>query len=95
MKETRPDINFFGKMKELLYLNSYINIMDNKACIIENCKQIIECNEIMAKVLTGSFEVEIWGQNLQLTNYCTECVEVRGTIQSVNLTSRKIKEREK
>lgn len=94
MKKTRPDLSFFGKVRELSYLSSYINIIDNNAAVIENCKQIIECNEVMAKVLTGSFEVEIWGSGLALSNYCTESVEIRGRIESVKLVSRKVRERE-
>lgn len=94
MKQSSPKLRFAGKAKELMCLNSYINILDNKKVIIENCKQIIECNEVMARIMTGSFQVEIWGKDLSLSNYCSESIEVCGTIESVALTSRRIKERE-
>ena len=48
-----PFLSFFGMTKELTALSSYISITDDRAAVIENCKQIVECSEIMAKVLTG------------------------------------------
>lgn len=94
MKKNIPQMKFAGKAKEFMCLNSYINILDNNKVIVENCKQILECNEVLAKVLTGSFQIEIWGNNLSLSNYCFECVEVCGVIETVSLTSRRLKERE-
>ena len=66
---------------------------DDRAAVIENCKQIVECSEIMAKVLTGSFEIEIWGSGLTMSNFCSDSVEIRGKIESVKLVSRSIRER--
>lgn len=94
MERKAPNIKFTGKAKEFMCLNSYINILDNKKVIIENCKQILECNEVLARVATGSFQVEIWGHGLSLSNYCTDSVEVTGVVESVALTSRRLKERE-
>ena len=65
----------------------------DRAAVIENCKQIVECSEIMAKVLTGSFEIEIWGSGLTMSNFCSDSVEIRGKIESVKLVSRSIRER--
>ena len=75
-----PFLSFFGMTKEL-------------TAVIENCKQIVECSEIMAKVLTGSFEIEIWGSGLTMSNFCSDSVEIRGKIESVKLVSRSIRER--
>ena len=86
-----PFLSFFGMTKELTALSSYISITDDRAAVIENCKQIIECSEIMAKVLTGSFE--IWGSGLTMSNFCSDSVEIRGKIESVKLVSRSIRER--
>ena len=81
-------LNRVGKVKETFCLNSHITIIDDAVAVIENCKQILECNEILAKVLTHRFEVEIWGENLKLSNFCTESVEIRGKIKSINLTAK-------
>ena len=71
-----PFLSFFGMTKELTALSSYISITDDRAAVIENCKQIVECSEIMAKVLTGSFEIEIWGSGLTMSNFCSDSVEI-------------------
>ena len=76
-----PFLSFFGMTKELTALSSYISITDDRAAVIENCKQIVECSEIMAKVLTGSFEIEIWGSGLTMSNFCSDSVEIRGKIE--------------
>lgn len=92
MDKNSEKIKHSGKAREFMCLNSHITILDDNVAIIENCKQIIECNEILAKILTGKFEIEVWGTNLSLSNYCTQSVEVRGKISSVNIISRKSKE---
>ena len=81
-----PFLSFFGMTKELTALSSYISITDDRAAVIENCKQIVECSEIMAKVLT-------WGSGLTMSNFCSDSVEIRGKIESVKLVSRSIRER--
>ena len=83
-----PFLSFFGMTKELTALSSYISITDDRAAVIENCKQIVECSEIMAKVLTGSFEIEIWGSGLTMSNFCSDSVEIRGKIESVKLVQK-------
>ena len=88
-----PILSFFGMTRELTSLSSYISITDDKTAVIENCRQIIECSEIMAKVLTSSFEIEIWGSGLTMSNFCTDAVEIKGKIESVKLVSRKLRDR--
>ncbi|WP_294409014.1 YabP/YqfC family sporulation protein [uncultured Ruminococcus sp.] len=89
-----PLLSFFGLTKELLYLQSYIRISDNSSALVENCKQICDCTDVCVRVLTGSFEVEIWGAGLSLSNYSEQCVRINGTIEQVKLTSRRVRERE-
>ena len=40
------------------------------------------------RLLTGSFEIELWGSGLMLSSYAENSVEVRGTIEQVKLVSR-------
>ena len=56
-----PDMSFFGKTRELLYLQSYIKINDNSSALVENCRQILECTDVCVRLLTSRFEIEIWG----------------------------------
>ena len=94
MKIEKQQSKLLNKTKDLMYLDSYINIADNRSATVENCKQIIECTDILAKVQTGSFEVEIWGSELKLSSYAEGCVEITGKIEQVKLVSRKFGERE-
>ena len=93
MSKTAPKLKFTGKVKELMCLDSHITILDNKVALIENCKQIIECNNVLARVNTSDFTVEIWGNNLFLNSFSNNNVEVRGVIDTISLTSRSKKER--
>lgn len=93
MNKQLPNLKYKGKAKEFMCLNSHITILDNKTALIENCKQIIECNEVLVKVSTKCFEIEVWGNGLTLNNYCTESIEVRGKIESIKLMERASRER--
>lgn len=92
MNKYASKLKFIDKAKEVTSLNSHITILDNKTALIENCKQILECNDVLTRILTGSFEIEIWGKDLFLNNYCTESVEVRGVIESIKLTAKSKRE---
>lgn len=53
---------------------------------VENCKRIMEYNDIYLKVKTVSgLIIEIWGTGLKLSNYDTTGIAVRGRINSVEL----------
>ena len=79
------------KLKEDLCISSTVTVVDNRSVLIEDCKQIIECNEICAKVATTKYEIEIWGNNLTMNNYNLKSVEVLGTITTINLMPKRIK----
>ena len=83
-----PNLSFLGRTRELLCLSSNIKITDNSSALVENCRQIFECTEICVRLLTGSFEIELWGSGLNLSSYAEGCVEIRGTIEQVRLVSR-------
>lgn len=89
-----PVLKYFGVVKEFTSSQSYINIADNNMATVENCRQIIQCTEIMIKLLTGRFIIEIWGNKLKLSNYSENCVEVRGVIEQVKLIKKAVRERE-
>ena len=89
MGKSMDKTKYSDKAREVMCLNSHITILDNTSALIENCKQIVECNEILVKILTGKYEVEVWGSELSLSNYCNSSVEVNGRIDTVNITSKK------
>lgn len=86
-------LGFVGKVKDLACLGSYVTITDNKSVLVENCRQICECSDIMAKVGAGDYIVEIWGKGLKLSDYTQDSVMIDGIIDSVKLISKSFRER--
>lgn len=65
---------------------SQIVICGNTYLEVENCRRIMEYNDIYLKVKTASgLIIEIWGANLRLSDYNTQGIAVRGKISSVEL----------
>ena len=81
--------NFFKFIRKELYLNSSINIIDNTQIIIENCKNILECNDIIVRVLSAEFIIDVWGSDLTVTSFANRSVMVDGEISSVSLNRRR------
>lgn len=56
---------------------------------IENCRRIMEYNDIYLKVrTTDGIITEIWGTGLKLSDYNTTGIAVRGRISSVELSGK-------
>ncbi|MGN0641740.1 MAG: YabP/YqfC family sporulation protein [Huintestinicola sp.] len=67
-------------------LDSQITICGKEYVEIENCKRIMEYNDIYLKVKTaGGLIIEVWGSGLRLSDYNTNGIAVRGIISSVEL----------
>lgn len=67
---------------------SQILICGDSYLEVENCRRIMEYNDIYLKVKTYSGLVaEIWGSELMLSDYNTDGIAVRGKISSVELHS--------
>ena len=81
--------NFFKFIRKGLYLNSSINIIDNTQITIENCKNILECNDIIVRVLSAEFIIDVWGSDLTVTSFANRSVMVDGEISSVSLNRRR------
>lgn len=71
---------------EFRTFGSQILICGNSYLEVENCKRIMEYNDIYLKVKTVSgLIIEIWGTGLKLSDYNTDGIAVRGKISSVEL----------
>ena len=66
-------------------LYSYITITSDNNVLIEGCEQIIECSEVLAKVATKLFTVEILGSELKVNCFSNGTVSVFGTVRTVSL----------
>ncbi len=75
--------NVKDKAMRALYLNSMMHIDGNRRIEIENCKKIIEYNDICVRLKTNSCTVCVWGTNLSVDDFCTGGIVINGKISSV------------
>lgn len=68
---------------------SYISITSDKSVVIEGCKSISECSDVLVIVGTTEFTVEVYGADMKLRNFNQDSVEINGRISSVNLVGKK------
>ncbi len=64
---------------------SFISITNDSSVLIEGCKQILECSEVLARVVTRQYVIEIWGSDLKLSSFNNSSVNVKGRISSLSL----------
>lgn len=78
-----------GKLSEIskkaLYYNSMIHISDNRRVEIENCRKILEYNDICVRVKTTTCDVTVWGSGLYVDDFCTGGIVINGRISSIEL----------
>lgn len=80
--------NIRRSARKTLFLNTYIQIIDNEKVIVENCKHIVECDDILVKLLTADFYIQIWGQLLTISDFNSEYVIVNGKVSSIEILPR-------
>ncbi len=68
---------------------SYITITSDSSVLIEGCRQIIECSDVLAKVASRQFTVEIIGSGLTVDSFSNSNVKVSGRISSLSLEKRR------
>lgn len=75
------------KLKKLtykaLYMNTNMMISDNEEIILENCKKILEYNDIYLKVKTSTIVFGVWGENLRIDDFNFNGLIIRGKIHSI------------
>lgn len=71
-----------------VYLDTYLHLHGNRRLRIENCRRIIEYNEVLVRLQTLDMIIEIWGKDLRVSDYNDSSVIVTGKISSVNLTEK-------
>ena len=77
------------EMMGWMYLDSYLHLHGNRQLRLENCRRVLECNELRVRLETRDLTVEIWGTGLRVFDYSDNSVLVRGKISSVQLSERK------
>lgn len=67
-----------------LYLEAHILMTDNRYIQIENCKKVLEYNDVYIKLMTSAkLIIQVWGSELTLDEYNREEVVIRGNITSI------------
>lgn len=74
--------------RKKLYLNTHLLITDNNLIEIENCKKVVEYNDIYLKILTSNMILEVLGSELSISDYNTDGIIIRGKISSVEFMKR-------
>lgn len=69
--------------KKWLYLNTYMNLTDNTHLELENCKKILEYNDIFVKIKTATLIVSVWGENIKLSDYNTDGIIIDGKFTTI------------
>lgn len=70
-------------VRKQLYLNTYINMTDNTHLEIENCKRIIELNDVYVRLKTATVTLQVWGEELRISDFNTAGVVIDGKISSI------------
>ena len=72
-----------------MYLDSYISLHGNESLRLENCRRILEYNDVLVRLQTPDMTVEVWGTGLRVFDYNDNSVLVTGKITSVHLSERR------
>lgn len=70
-------------VRNKVYLNTYMTLSDNTHMEIENCKKILEYNDVYIKLRTATLIISVWGQDLRVSDYNTDGIVINGKFSSV------------
>lgn len=77
------------KTRQALFLEAGIHIAGNRELILENCRRIEECSDVLMSMNCGGLLVHIWGSDLRAYDYRTGGIVIRGKISRVELEERR------
>lgn len=69
--------------RRILCLQTYLQMSGNREIYLENCRRILEYNDIRIVVQTTDMTLEIWGKDLQADSRSPESLLIHGEIQSM------------
>ncbi|MBQ4466019.1 MAG: YabP/YqfC family sporulation protein [Oscillospiraceae bacterium] len=72
-----------------MYLGGFVHLNGNREVRVENCRRVLECDEVRVRIATRELIVDIWGTGLRVFDYNDNNVLVRGKIASVQLSDRR------
>ena len=71
---------------EFCSVSTTLHIVENRDVLVENCRRILELNDVLVRLRTGRLSIQIWGQGLTVTDLNAGGVRVSGEIRNVELT---------
>lgn len=75
--------NFRNMTERKLYLDTNLLVSNNNYIEIDNCKKILEYNDIMIKLETRNMIISIWGNKINMSDYTHNGIIIRGNITSI------------
>lgn len=78
----------FNSVRSVTMTNTNIQITDNLCVEIDNCKKIIEYNDIYVKIKASTVIIEVWGRNLCINDYNRPGIEIKGIITNIELSKK-------
>lgn len=72
-----------------VYLDTYLHLHGNEQLKLENCRRILEYNDILVRLQTLDMVIEIWGTGLRVFDYNDSSVLVTGKISAIQLTEKR------
>lgn len=73
---------------EMVSFTAMLHVAGNQELRIENCRHILEYNDIRIVIQTRDLQISVWGKSLQVDTYATDGVLIHGTLQSIELEQR-------
>ncbi len=72
-------------MMSWMYLDTYLHLHSNRELRVENCRRILEYNDVLVRLRTRDLTIGIWGTGLRVFDYNDNSVLVSGNITSLRL----------
>lgn len=72
-----------------MYLDTYLHMHGNEELRLENCRKILEYNDICVRVQTRDMTVTVWGTGLRVYDYNDNSVLIHGKITAVELAEKR------
>lgn len=76
------------KFNAAFFEEAGIHIAGNRELIVENCRRIEECSDVLMSLACGKLLIHIWGNNLRAFDYKTGGLVIRGKISQIELAER-------
>lgn len=72
-----------------MYLDTYLHLHGNEELRLENCRKILEYNDVCVRLQTNDMTIEIWGTGLRVYDYNDSSVLVTGKLTGLGLKEKR------